>query len=203
MYNVSVPMALMDFIPVIFYGFTAAILRRDLFNKMSRQTFSLFSAGTMFIFVAGLLKAVWKLLYGAGICDFEALNVMFMPVQSIGFLMVGVAVIAMLACKKVPVLSVVPPVFGGTMAFISMMVLGLGAMITVLSILAVKVKKKGAIALLVLSFLASMAMGGMASQDSTQAWVNWVEQSLNCVGQGALLLGVVLLDKAGLKELKL
>ena len=58
MYNVSVPMALVDFIPVIFYGFTAAILRRDLFNKMSRQTFSMFSAGTFFIFTAGLLKAL-------------------------------------------------------------------------------------------------------------------------------------------------
>ena len=55
----------------------------------------------------------------------------------------------------------------------------------------------------ILAFLASLAMGGMASQDSTQSWVNWVEQSLNCLGQGALLAGVLMLDRAGLKELKL
>ena len=202
MYNVSVPMALMDFVPVVFYGFTAAILRRDLFNKMSRQNFSLFSAGTVFIFMAGLLKALWKLLYGAGICDFQALNTIFLPVQSIGFLLTGVSIILMVARKKVPVLAV-PPVFGGTMVFIPMMVLGLGAIVTVLSVLAVKLKKKPVMALFILSFLASLAMGGMASQDSSQAWVNWVEQSLNCVGQGALLLGVLALDRAGLKELKL
>lgn len=201
MYNVSVPMALMDYIPVIFYGFTASILCRDLFGKMSRQVYTMFSAGTVFIFLAGLLKATWKLLYGAGICDFQALNNIFLPVQSIGFLLTGVAAVLMLVGKKVPVLAV-PPVFGGTMVFIPMMVLGLGAIITVLSLLAAKLKKKGLIALFVLSFLASLAMGGMASQDSSQAWVNWVEQSLNCVGQGALLLGVMLLDRAGLKEYK-
>ena len=201
MYNVSVPMALMDYIPVIFYGFTASILCRDLFGKMSRQVYTMFSAGTVFIFLAGLLKATWKLLYGAGICDFQALNNIFLPVQSIGFLLTGVAAVLMLVGKKVPVLAV-PPVFGGTMVFIPMIVLGLGAIITVLSLLAAKLKKKGLIVLFVLSFLASLAMGGMASQDSSQAWVNWVEQSLNCVGQGALLLGVVLLDRAGLKEYK-
>ena len=202
MYNVSVPMAVMDFVPVVFYGITAAVLRRDLWNKMSRQTFSMFASGTMFIFTAGLLKALWKLLYALGVCDFQALNTLFMPLQSIGFLLTGVAIVVMLAKKKVPVLAA-PPVFAGTMVFIPMMVLGLGTVVTVLSILAVKLKKKWAVALLILSFLASLAMGGMASQDSTQAWVNWVEQSLNCVGQGALLAAVVIMDRAGLKELKL
>ena len=202
MYNVSVPMALMDYIPVIFFGFTASILCRDLFGKMSRQNYTMFSAGTVFIFMAGLMKATWKLLYGAGICDFQALNNIFLPVQSIGFLLTGVAVVLMLTRKKVPVLAV-PPVFGGTMVFIPMMVLGLGAIVTVLSILAAKLKKKGAMVLFILSFLASLAMGGMATQDSSQAWVNWVEQSLNCVGQGVLLLGVIILDRAGLRELKL
>ena len=201
MYNVSVPMALMDYIPVIFFGLTGSILCRDLFGKMSRQVYTMFSAGAVFIFVAGLLKATWKLLYGAGICDFQVLNSMMLPVQSIGFLLTGIAVVLMLTGKKAPVLAV-PPVFGGSMVFIPMMVLGLGAIVTVLSILVAKLKKKGLIALFVLSFLASLAMGGMASQDSSQAWVNWVEQSLNCMGQGALMLGVVLLDRAGLKEYK-
>ena len=202
MYNVSVPMAVMDFVPVVFFGITAAVLRRDLWNKMSRQTFAMFSAGTMFIFMAGLLKALWKLLYALGVCDFQVLNTMFMPVQSIGFLLAGAAIVMMLARKKVPVMSV-PPVFAGTMVFIPVMVLGLGAIVTALSVLAAKLRKKGIMTFFILSFLASLAMGGMASQDSTQSWVNWVEQSLNCLGQGALLAGVLMLDRAGLKELKL
>ena len=117
MYNVSVPMALMDFVPVVFFGISAAILRRDLFGKMSRQSFSMFSAGTMFIFVAGLLKATWKLLYGAGICDFQVLNTMFLPVQSIGFLLAGAGIIVMFLKRKAVMLSVAPPVFSAMKIF--------------------------------------------------------------------------------------
>lgn len=84
-----------------------------------------------------------------------------------------------------------------------MMVLGLGSICGCLSVIAVKMKKKSAAVLFVLSFLASMGMGAMSGQDSTMAWVNWVEQSINCVGQGLLCWGVIVLDKAGLKEFKL
>lgn len=85
MYNFSIPMALMDFVPVVFFGVSAALLRHDLYGKMRKEVFALFAAGTINIFAAGLLKAVWKLLYAVGICDFQALNTMFLPVQSIGF----------------------------------------------------------------------------------------------------------------------
>ena len=56
---------------------------------------------------------------------------------------------------------------------------------------------------MLLSFLASMGMGAMSGQDSTQAWVNWTEQLINCVGQGLLMWGVIILDRAGLKEYQL
>ena len=91
----------------------------------------------------------------------------------------------------------------GSVIFIMMMVLGLGSICTVLSILAIKLKKKGAALLFILAFAASMGMGAMSGQDATLAWVNWVEQGINCVGQGLLMWGVILLDKAGLKEFKI
>ena len=199
MYNVTVPMALMDYVPVAFFAVAAALLQKDLHNKMSRSQFALFAAGTINIFAAGFLKATWKLLYGAGICDFQALNTMFLPVQSLGFLLAGLGIVLMIAKKKLPVLAV-PPIFSGSIIFIMMMVLGLGSICTVLSIIAVKMQKKSAAVLFIAAFLCSMAMGAMASQDATQAWVNWVEQSINCVGQGLLLWGTVVLHKAGLKD---
>lgn len=203
MYNFTIPMALMDFVPVLFFGYAAALLQQDLYNKMTKGSFALFAAGTVNIFAAGLLKAVWKLLYAAGICDFHALNTMFLPVQSLGFLLAGIGIIWMLIGKKQTALAVAPPLFSGSFIFIMMMVLGLGSICTVLSILAVKMKKKSAMILFILSFLASMGMGAMSGQDSTQAWVNWTEQSINCLGQGLLLAGVIILDKHGLKDLTL
>ena len=202
MYNFTIPMALMDYIPVCFFGVAAALLQLDLYGKMRKDAFALFAAGTINIFAAGFLKATWKLLYAAGICDFAALNTMFLPVQSIGFLLAGIGIVLMLTTKKAAVLTA-PPLFSGSVIFIMMMVLGLGSICTVLSILAVKMKKKGAMALFILAFLCSMGMGAMAGQDVTQAWVNWVEQGINCVGQGLLMWGVLILHKAGLKELQL
>ena len=200
MYNFSFPMALVDFVPVLFFGYAAALLQRDLYDKMGKSQFALFAAGTINIFAAGFLKATWKLLYAAGICDFTALNTMFLPVQSIGFLLAGLGMILMMTGKKQTLLLAAPPIFGGSIIFIMMMVLGLGAMCTVLSIVAVKMKKKGAMVLFVLSFLCSMGMGAMSGQDATLAWVNWTEQLINCTGQGLLLGGTLILDKNGLKD---
>lgn len=202
MYNFTIPMALMDYIPVIFFGIAAVLLQRDLYGKLTGGAYALFAAGTINIFAAGFLKATWKLLYAAGICDFAALNTMFLPVQSMGFLLAGLGILGLLTAKR-KVMLAAPPLFSGSVIFIMMMVLGLGSICTVLSILAVKLRKKGAAVLFVLAFLCSMGMGAMAGQDATQAWVNWVEQGINCLGQGLMLLGTLILHKNGLKGLKI
>lgn len=201
MYNFTVPMALVDYIPVFFFGVAAVLLQRDLYNKMYKGAYALFAAGTINIFAAGFLKATWKLLYAAGICDFQALNLMFLPVQSLGFLLAGLGLVGMFCWKKqVVTLAAAPPVFGGSIVFISMMVLGLGAICTVLCIVAAKMKKKSAMLMFILAFVCSMGMGYMSSHDSTSAVVNWIEQSINCVGQGMMMAGTLLLHKAGLAE---
>lgn len=203
MYHFTIPMALMDYIPVAFFGVAALLLQLDLYGKMRKDAFAMFAAGTINIFLAGFLKATWKLLYAAGICDFAALNTMFLPVQSVGFLLAGLGIVMMLTKKKQIMAAVAPPLFSGSVIFIMMMVLGLGSICTVLSIIAVKMKKKGAMVLFILAFAASMGMGAMSGQDVTQAWVNWVEQGINCAGQGMLMWGVLILHKTGLKDFQI
>ena len=201
MYNFTVPMALMDYLPVIFFGISSVLLLRDLYNKMFKGAYALLAAGAVNVFLAGFCKATWKLLYAANICDFIALEEMFMPVNSLGLLFVGLSLIGMLIWKrKSAMLSVAPPVFASSMPFIMMMVLGLGGLCVGLSILAVKMKKGKFMTLFILSFVCAMAMGYMSSQDSTQAWVNWAEQTINTVSQLCLMLGVIALHKAGLKN---
>ena len=41
MYNFTIPMALMDFVPVIFFGVTAVVLLRDLYSKMVKGAYAL------------------------------------------------------------------------------------------------------------------------------------------------------------------
>lgn len=198
-------MALVDFIPVLFFAIAAVILQRDLYNKMSKGAFALFAAGTINVTCAGALKAIWKLLYALGVCDFEALNAMFFPVQSIGFLLAGIGILAMLTHKqsKSAALAVVPPVFSGTFVFVGLMVAGLGIMDAVLCILAGKLKKPALIAIFILSFVCSLCMGYLSSQDFAEASMNWIAEGVNVVGQGTLLLGVCLLHKNGLADYKI
>ena len=204
MHDFSVAMGLMDFVPVAFFGVTAVILLRDLYNKMFKGAYALLAAGTVNVFTAGFCKALWKLLYAAAICDFQPLEQMFLPLNSLGLLLVGLSLIGMLCWKRkdAMMLSAAPAVFSGSFVFIMMMVVGLGGICAVMSILAARMKKKGTIALFVLSFVCAMGMGYMSSQDSSLAWVNWVEQSINTVSQLCLMLGTVVLHKAGLADYK-
>ena len=201
MYNFSVPMALMDFVPVIFFAVTSVLLLGDLYNKMGKGTYALFAAGCVNVFLAGFCKALWKLLYAADICDFVALEQMFMPVNSIGLLFVGVSLVLMLCVRrKTVMLSAAPVAVSTSLPFIAMMVLGLGGMCAALSIVAAKMKKGKVMMLFVASFVCAMAMGYMSSQDSTLSWVNWAEQSINTVSQLCLMLGAIALHKAGLRN---
>lgn len=205
MKDFSVSMALVDYIPVICFAIAAVILMRDLYNKMSKGAFALFAAGTIDIVCAGALKATYKLLYAAGACDFEALNAMFFPVQSIGFLLAGIGLLAMLCHNQgeSAVLAVTPPVFSGTFVFVGLMVTGLGLMDVVLCVVAARMKKAWLIVFFVLSFICSLCMGYLSSQDFAQASMNWIAEGVNVVGQGALLAGVLLLHKNGLNDYQL
>jgi hypothetical protein len=205
MNDFSISMALVDYIPVIFFAIASVILLRDLYNKMCKGAFALFSAGVIDVTIAGALKATWKLLYASGVCNFEALDAMFFPVQSIGFLLAGIGILAILGHKqsKNALMAAAPPVFSGTFVFVGLMVAGLGIMDVVLCILSAKLKKPWLIAIFALSFVCSLCMGYLSSQDFAEAAMNWIAEGVNVVGQGTLLLGAILLHKSGLAELEL
>ena len=201
----SVSMALVDFIPVLLFGAASVILMRDLYNKMSKGAFALFAAGAIDVTCAGALKALYKLLYAAGVCDFTPLSDMFFPVQSIGFLLAGIGMIAMLCHrqKESGALAVAPVVFKGTPIFVSFMILGIGMINASLCVLAKKIKKPGFIVLFVLAFLCMLGMGYLSTRNFEKASMNWIAECVNVVGEGLLLLGVLLMHKNGLAALRL
>ena len=213
----SVDMALVDYIPVICFAIGAIILLSDLYNKMSKGAFALFSAGVINVTMAGALKATYKLLYALGVCDFTKLDAMFFPVQSIGFLLAGLGVIIMIAGRKeenklnsfalpamlVAMTAVAPEVYTGTFVFVGLMVAGLGLLDVVLCILAKKLGKPGLIALFAFSFVCCLCMGYLSSKDFAEASMNWIAECVNVVGQGTFLAGAIALHKSGLKDLTL
>lgn len=205
MNDFTVSMAIVDYVPVILFATASVILLRDLYDKMEKGAFALFSAGLIDVVVAGALKATWKLLYALEVCDFTALDEMFFPVQSIGFLLAGVGILAMLFQRRANMALAVaaPPVFSGTFVFVGLMVAGLGIMDVVLCILAVRLRRPWLIAVFLLSFVCSLCMGYLSSKDFAEASMNWIAEGVNVAGQGAFLVGALLLHKNGLARLKL
>lgn len=193
----SLSMALVDYIPVALFAAAAMILLGDFYGKMCKGAYTLFAAGSVMVMLAGALKATWKLLYAINVCDFVAFNDMFFPVQSFGFLFAALGLLIYAFSKKSTACAAAAPVaFESAMPFVGVMVLGTLGICIALSTLAAKLKKKGSIALFVLSFIFMMMMGYLSSRDFTQASMNWIAQFVNIFGQGFLLWGVLNLHKA-------
>ena len=187
----SVPMALLDYVPVVLFAVAAVLLQRGLYDRMSKGAFALFAGGTIMVIAAGLMKAAWKLLYALNVCDFERLNQCFFPMQSVGFLLSGIAVVALLAFpqkKNAVYAAAAPAVFPGTMIFVALMILGCLGLCGGLGILAAKQKKTGAAVLFWVAFVFMLGMGYLSSHDFTQASMNWIAEGVNVAGQAILLL---------------
>ena len=202
----TVPMALVDFIPVVFFAVASVILMRDLYNKMSKGAFALLAAGTIDVAFAGAMKALYKLLYAAGVCDFTVLSDMMFPVQSVGFLLAGIALIAMLCHRqkeKTAAVAVAPAVFKGTFIFVGLMVAGFGMMNGSLCVLSKKLRKPWLSVFFVYAFVSVLVMGYLSSKDFGTSSMNWVAQGVNLAGQGAFLVGTILAHRFGLAELRL
>ena len=198
-YVYTVPMALFDYIPSILFMISGVLLMRSLYNKMAKGVFACLDGGVCLAFLAGLLKATYKLLIATGVGAFPILNRLFLPLESTGLLLAGLSIVLMLAMKKRTAALMAPL----TMGCICMMVVGLGAMCAGLSVVAKKMKKGWLIPIFVLCFFCYMGMGYLASRPGESASSNWIEQGVNCVGQILLLAGVGTLYRAGLREFRL
>ena len=187
-------MALTDYVPVILYIVSAVILQRGLYDRMSKGAFALFSAGTIMSITAGLFKATWKLLMALEICDFERLSQCFFPMQSVGFLLAGIAVIGMVFVdQKLEEKAVA--VYSGTMIFVSLMILGMLGLCVGLSVEAKRRKKTSAMVMFIIAFVFMLTMGYLSTRDFEQASMNWIAQGVNTVGWLVFLCGSRILTK--------
>ncbi len=186
----TVPMALMDFVPVLLFGAAWLILYKDLKNKLDLCSGVLLPLGAGLVFLAGFLKATWKMQKALGVPAVELFNKMMFPTQSVGFLLMAVGMLALMYGQRKSARSL-------TMVWVMLTVLGnLGASAGLVWI-ASKVKK-AAVPLFIVAFVCSMMMGYLSSRDFAQASMHWVAQSVNTLGQALLLVGALLVHKAGL-----
>lgn len=220
--NYSVLMGLVNFIPVILFAVAGCIMIKSLFNNLKKPFAVMFCSGVTLGLTAGVFKALWKILVALNICDFYPLNFMFLPTESLGFVLMGIGLISILFDQShhhnhviktnmfiLPVLLIVyeaSPVklFDGSIIFIIMLIIGEALIATSMCYLSMKNKKWYCLILFVVSFIAAMVMGAMKpiarKMDVTLA--NWIEESVNLVAQACLLIGCILLNKEGFFSFK-
>lgn len=203
MNGITIPMAIVDFIPVALFFIAALILLRDLYNKMVKGAYALLATGSIMVLLAGIYKASWKILYALNLCDFEALNAAFFPMQGPGFVLVFLALAGMFTKynkqKKTALNSVAAPVvFASNMPFVVLQVIGCAGTQWCLFAIGRRMKKPLACVMFVVSFVFMLGMGYLSSQFDDSSSMNWLAQCVNIVSQAALLAGVFILHKSGL-----
>ena len=194
----SLSMALVDFIPVALFFVASLILMRDLYHMMSKGAFALMSGGFIIIFVAGLFKATWKILYVLEICDYQALNNAFFPMQSTGFVLAALGLLALVINPQQNKLMAVVVPFTSSMPLVVLLIIGTAGLSSALAIISAKMKKVLPTILFVVYFIIMLGMGYLSSRDFTEPLWNWVGEGMNILGQLSFLAAVLMLDKSGL-----
>lgn len=191
----SIPMAIVDYIPVVLFALAMITVIRNL-KKSNPFGLVLLMIGSLMVSSAGFFKATYKLLYAFGAGDFVWMSNQFFSNQALGFLFSGVGLMICVMNMKNREYVFLP-----TMALVGIMVVGLAAMDAGLCFLANKLKKRSALVCFIISFFLCLMMGYLSSKDFDKAFMNWLAQGINILGQLLIYLGVRILHKAGLNKI--
>ena len=77
----SIPMALIDYIPVVLFILANGLLIKNFRNKMNKISFYLLVVGTVLVSGAGFLKATYKLLHAMNVGDFMWMSNQFFSIN--------------------------------------------------------------------------------------------------------------------------
>lgn len=190
----TVGLALLDFVPNIAFLVGAYFLVRITLLVKGKSCSRMVMAGALLIGLGGLLKAAWKLIYASGGPDIQPMSQIQFALTAPGFLAVLIAVILVVrgksAAKATPVMAMaawkIPCLF-------VMTITSLGAQ-GILAFVSFKRKAPLAAVGFIIAFMGLLAMGGMASAPQSVA-MQWVEESINSLGQLGFMAGAILLHR--------
>jgi hypothetical protein len=195
-YGYTVPLALFDYLPVLLSGLGALWLSRAAWQRTPAvRPYALL--GTGFVVAGGACKATWKLLVASGAGDFERLEQSLFPLLATGFsllawsLLSGVRERAMAWWPFAALwsLAVVGALAQRTVRPLFFTTVLLSLAVTAYAIrLAQKGHERPAIWLFAAQVFGSLTLVPLQRLEPTLA-VQWLEESINTVAQGAFALG--------------
>lgn len=210
-----------DLIPVILFMLGSVILLRTMYSKMVKGCYCLLAGGSIMVFCAGVFKALHKIIMGLFQVDYIILDKQFTPTQSIGFILLFLAMLGMFTAHNTNHISpktnvVVFPLFiialeeitsngfeafNNIWPFLSIMILGAAGYLVMLVIISFKMKRKLEAILFILAILFMVGMGYLSTKRGYEG--AWMQISCNVVYQGIYFVACLLLKKHGLEEAEL
>lgn len=188
----SLGLALFDFVPVFAFLIAAYFLVRITLLARGKPCGRMMMAGTLLIFAGGFLKVIWKLLFTLEIADIKIFSEAQFVILAFGFLAMVVAVILITRGDKAgggTVLAMAP----WKIPFLAVMTIcSLGAQ-GILTYISFKKGAKLAAVMFIIAVLCMLGMSGMASSMEQTITNQWIEESINSIGQISLAIGSFLL----------
>lgn len=204
-----VPLAILDLVPVLL---TAAGLRvvRRLAGMADDRVGRWAALGALLVVTGGVAKATWKLIVAAGGPDLPFLYAALYPGLALGYLILAASVVGAergvrrvwlaptLALSLLVPFSIAVGAEGGRLVPLAWLVTGGSASIALdlaLARRALASRLGGPAALLVAHAGATLALQALARPADQSVDLQWVQEVLNCITQGAFIVAVVALAR--------
>ena len=203
--GITVAMALVDCVPVVLFLVAAVILQRDLYDRLPKGAYSLVAAGSIMAFLGGFMKALWKLLYATGVCDYVLLDHALFTLQGPGFLLFFLGLTGLFWKGEKDAASALaagaaPATTTTSIPFIVMQVVGLGGAQALLAVEGARRGQRLVPVAFALAVVFMLGMGYLGAKFDDSSSMHWVAQLTNTLSMVCFLWGTLMLHAAGPKE---
>ena len=201
--GITVAMALVDCVPVALFLVAAVILQRDLYDRLPKGAYSLVAAGSIMAFLGGFMKALWKILYATGVCDYVLLDHALFTLQGPGFLLFFLGLTGLFWKGEKNAASALvgaPVVTTISVPFIVMQVVGLGGAQVLLAVAGVRRGARLVPVAFAFAFVFMLGMGYLGAKFDDSSSMHWAAQLTNTLSMACFLWGTLMLHAADPKK---
>ncbi len=187
--EVTIFLALMDYLPVIFFGVGALYLLRIGYVYLTRGFYTALAGGAILCFTGGLYKATSKLMEASFDYCLLALQSSQFIMLAPGFVLLFVASLGLVRRNKTKVaLAAAPGMELWKIPFIAIMSLANIAFLVVMAIFSFKNRLRSPAVLYLLSILTLLFMSYLSTQPMTTK-IQWIAQGVNSMVQLLAMAG--------------
>jgi hypothetical protein len=191
----TIGMALYDFVPVIGFLFGGIYLIKICAKELRKPFWFLMVGGVILIVLGGGFQATWKLLCAANLTEICWMHDGQFVFMAFGYTAMLIPTIALVWKNRLSKKQVLPAMAVWKLPFLMVMTLSSLATYGLLTTLSFRLKRWVAGLGFVIAILSVLSMGYLASQTQT-IQLQWIEQSINTVGNWGFALGAFLLNRA-------